>query len=310
MSYFLWAMPVCIVIAALVSRRCSALAAGLIGAALALAVATTVAPVRLGLDATLAKGLWLSWLVGAVILGGLFFRIAVSPTPAPSAAATSGTSPAHAGAGPTPTLRRRRAFAACLLIGPFSEAATGFGVGQVTTIAILLTLGLKPLQAAVLGLFSQILVPWGAMANGTTVGAAFSGLSPHDLGVYSAIVNMPLVLAWLVLFWRTARWAGLSEAGGQRLIEFGWMAAMAGGLLLANGQLGPEVAALATLGPLIALQFLWDERPDRARLRSLLPIVLPYALLILVLGATRAIPALHARLRDMIALQPFADGIG
>ncbi len=304
-TYLLWASPLALVVAVLASRRGTSLTAGLAGLLLACLVAWTAAPTLLsgpGLVHAPGKGLWLSWLIGAVILGGLFFRTAVS-RPGTEADPDSGLVTDE-------RLRRQRAFAACFLIGPFSETATGFGVGQMTTIAILMHLGLSPLHVATLGLFSQILVPWGAMANGTMVGAVFSGLTPQALGVWSAVVSVPLVLGWLVLFWWFAGRAGLESGRKHQLTELGWIAAMLAALILANQGLGPETAALAALGPLIVLQFWRDERPSRGHWLSLLPVALPYAFLILALALTRAVPALNDVLREAIELRPIDGMIG
>ena len=95
--------------------------------------------------------------------------------------------------------QRRRLFTACFFVGPFAEAATGFGVGQVAIVSMIQNTGISAIQLVLFALFSQILVPWGAMANGTMVGAALSGVSPGDLGV-RAMLTAPLLLAWLVLY--------------------------------------------------------------------------------------------------------------
>lgn len=302
MTYFLWALPLLAVAALMVSGRASSVGAGLCGTLLAAAVALLAAPAAMtlpGLAEASVKGVWLAWLVGAVILAGLFFREIVSR---------------DAGDEAVPEdipgwLRRRRAFAACFLIGPFAEAATGFGVGQVATIAILLRLGIAPLHVVLLGLFSQILVSWGAMANGTMVGAEFAGITPHEIGIHSALVSIPLLLGWLALFWRMAPAAGLEAGVRHWLVELGWVLAGLALLVLANHQFGPEIAGMAALGPLILVQFWRDERPDRARWRSLIPIGVPYAALILCVAATRAIPALNTMLRETLAIQPFADAM-
>src|SRR5690606_30495861 len=115
--------------------------AGLGGLAAAMAVALWSAPDVVGLGATLdaaLRGAWLAVLVGAVILGGLFFR----------EAAIGGIS-LTAGVAPATATRRKHLFAACFLIGPFAEAATGFGVGQVTVAAALQRLQLPMLHAAI-----------------------------------------------------------------------------------------------------------------------------------------------------------------
>lgn len=304
MSHLLGASPLLVVIIGLLSRRLTPLAAGLLGTAWVIVLAPAIAPRAFGLAeiaSAVAKALWLSWLVGIVIFGGLFFRSAV--------AVSSGSVQPSDSSAPSASARRRRAFSACFLVGPFTEAATGFGVGQVASIAILLGMGLRPIHAAVLALFSQILVPWGAMANGTMVGAAFSGLGPTELGVRSAIVNAPLTVAWLILFWRMAPWAGLPATGRAIVVELCWVAVMSAAVLVANVCIGPEVAALAALGPIIVLQFMLDERPDRDRLRSTFRIVWPYAMLIATLAATRAIPFLRELLRSAGAIAPFGDSL-
>lgn len=289
----LWISPFLLVVALLATGWAGGRGTGLAAALAAGLVAVTVAPLRLDAPAVLtalATGLWLSALLAGVILGGLFFREVV------------------AGAGATPSLTapaRAQAFTACFLVGPFSEAATGFGVGQVTAVAMLSTLGLSPLNMVVLALFSQILVPWGAMANGTLVGAAFAGLPGAELGVASAWLSLPLLLGWLVMFWKIAGAAGLPASAATRFGEAGWVLVVALALMPANAWLGPEVAGLAVLGPAIALRFVLLQGAGPARLRAILPIALPYALLVGCLAATRAITPLHETLAAVAEWRPF-----
>lgn len=303
MIHLLWASPFLLVVALLATGRASSAVAGLCAAAAAAAVALLAAPHPTPPAAVLlaaAKGLWLAAFVGAVILAGLFFRRVAAPAGATPAAGD--------GAAGAPS-RRASAFAACFLLGPFAEAATGFGVGQVAAVAALSALGLAPIHVALLALFSQTLVPWGAMANGTVVGAEFARMPVADLGVLSALLSAPLLLAWLALFWRMAAGAGLPAGRGERLRETGWVLAVALLLPLANRVVGAEVAALATLGPLLALRFWREERPNRARWRAAVRAGLPYAVLIAALAATRGVPGLG----DLLAraggtVRPFADG--
>ncbi|HEV7369277.1 L-lactate permease [Arenibaculum sp.] len=298
--HLVWSLPLLAVAVLIASGRTGPIGAGLCGVAITVAVASTTAPASMEMADVLTasmKGLWLAWFVGAVILGGLFFREVLSSTGVEG----EGAEPASA------WLNRRRTFAACFLIGPFAEAATGFGVGQVTTIAILLRTGISPLNVVTLGLFSQVLVPWGAMANGTIVGAAFAGITPRELGVESAILSVPLLSAWLVLFWRMAAAAGLENNVRHMLADLAWMAAALLLLIAANQRLGPEIAGMAALGPLVALQFWRDERPDEGRWKSALGVALPYTALIAGLAASRAVPALNAWLAQVAAIQPFTD---
>jgi lactate permease len=154
------------------------------GGLIAIIVALWTAPIPMtpaALAVCVGKGLWLAWLVVAVILSGLFFREVISLDVAHTAEGRQASA----------LEGRRRAFFACFLVGPFAEAATGFGVGQVTTVAMLQSIGLPSLYVVLLGLFSQVLVSWGAMANGTMVGAAFAGIAPRELGVHSAMLTVP-----------------------------------------------------------------------------------------------------------------------
>ena len=86
----------------------------------------------------------------------------------------------------------RRLWSVCFLLAPFAEAVTGFGVGYIIALAALRRLGLGGLPALLLGLYSQSLVPWGALATGTTVGATLAGLTPNQLGLGSALLQMPI----------------------------------------------------------------------------------------------------------------------
>jgi lactate permease len=229
---FLWSLPISVVAALVASGRVSSIGAGLGGTLCAIVVALAGAPVPFGpADAVLAiaRGIWLGFLVGAVILGGLFFREIVS-------------APAADAAQPDAAQRRRRLFAACFLVGPFAEAATGFGVGRVAIVAMLQNLGLGTLHIVLFALFSQTLVPWGAMATGTMVGAALSGVPPVALGIHSALLTAPLLLAWLVAWWRLAAVAYAVLATPLLGAIFGFLAGSANA---ANGLLMPSQAALA-----------------------------------------------------------------
>lgn len=300
MVYVLWSLPVLFVAILVGSRRTSSANAGFCGLVIAILVGLVSAPSEFGprqAVLAIAQGTWLALLVGSVILGGLTFRELVFAT----------TAEEHS----TPVssaLRRDELCAACFLFGPFAEAATGFGVGQVTIAPILKRLNLAPIDAVLLGLFSQIMVPWGALANGTIVGAQLSGLSPMALGVHSAILTAPLLLGWLCLFWRFAARAGMPGTWRNLLTETVATITLAGCLVMANMGLGPEVAAMAALAPFIGIRFLLSKGLDRERWRIAIRIGLPYAVLIGGIAATRAIVPLNQFLSQAVSVRPLAEG--
>lgn len=294
--YILWSLPILVVIVLVVSRRTSSANAGACGLVIATVVGLLSAPSAFGpLQAVLAvaQGAWLGLLVGSVILGGLIFRDLASK-------GADGGEPA-----PSPTsLRRDEVYAACFLLGPFAEAATGFGVGQVTIAPILKRAGIAPIDAVLLGLFSQILVPWGALANGTIVGAQLSGLAPAILGAHSAILSAPLLLGWLCLFWLFAARAGVSATWRRLLIELLATVSTIALLIMANIQLGPEPAGMAALAPLIVVRFLFTKGLDRKAWRSAINAGLPYATLVGGIAATRAFPPSIRRCRRSLRYAP------
>lgn len=307
MTTLIWASPLLVVVLLLATGRADTMTASAIGVGLALAVSLSpVAPVPLALaDAgrEIAKGGWLGWLAGSVIFGGLFFQ-QVLRGEAPDKNEPALTEPAA-----NAVLRRRQLFAACFLIGPFTESATGFGVGYVIALALISQLrGLKPLHLLIFGLFSQMLVPWGALAVGTVVGSHLSGLPTATLGVRSALLTVPLLAIWLALFWRFAAAAGFPTTVRQGLDDVAWTAAAALFLIATNRLLDAEVAAVGALGPLIALRFWRDNGTSRATWRIATRAASPYAALALVLIAGRAVPALRDVLGTRFVIQPPLPG--
>lgn len=87
-------------------------------------------------------------------------------------------------------------------ITPFAESLTGFGIGVTIGIPLLAYFGLPARKVAVIGLLGLCAVPWGSMGPGTLIAATMAGLSFHDLGVASAVINLiPFVLTGVVAAW-------------------------------------------------------------------------------------------------------------
>lgn len=87
-------------------------------------------------------------------------------------------------------------------VTPFAESLTGFGIGVTIGIPLLAHFGLSPGKVAVVGLLGLCAVPWGSMGPGTLIAASMSGVTFHDLGVASAIINIvPFVVTGVVAAW-------------------------------------------------------------------------------------------------------------
>lgn len=293
----LYTLPILVVVAALASRQVGLLTAAAAGLALTVALAPLALPAQRAFAGFLlaqgVDGAWLAWHAIAVILAGLLFHNVAR-------AAAPGLFDAQEAAG---AFDYRRLFAVCFLLGPFFEAATGFGVGLIIVVPVLLRMGLGGVPAVVFGLFSQILVPWGAMAVGSTVGAGLAGLGTRELGLTSAVLTAPLLLAYLAVFWGLAGRAGHAPGWRQQLDDLAWIALLAGAIWLVNRFIALEAVALLSCGGLLALREVRDGRLrqlDRARLRA----AAPYAALTLLVVATRTLPPVQDALNDLGAYAP------
>lgn len=311
MSYLLWSLPTLAVAVPILSGRVTVTHAALLGLLVAVPVAVISGPSPFGtqqLAHALARGLWIGFTVAPYILGGLlFWQIAVrdaGPAPAPAGSAASDE---LLPAGTSALARRRLAFFACFLVGPFAESATGFGVGMLGTVALLRRFDLAPRHLMIFALLSQTLIPWGAMGSGTVLAAAYARISPTQLALYSMLPVALLMLVWVALFWRTARAAGLPAPGTERAREVGWIAAALTLLALATLFLGPETALLAAFGPLIVLRYAVDNRPDRRQFLTTARRGLPYLVLIGALVLVRLLPGVRESIGSLLKVTPYPD---
>jgi lactate permease len=299
MTTLLALLPLLLVLGLLASGRASALAAGLAGLLATLAATVVLVSQSRGSDALVplfvretAAGFWLSWHVIAIIAAGMFFHRCLQ--------ARGGTA-----AGEALAANPRRLWSVCFLLAPFAESVTGFGVGYIIALAALARLGLGGLSALLLGLYSQSLVPWGALATGTTVGATLAGLTPNQLGLSSALLQVPIHVFYLAFYWRLAREAGIAVPLAQKIDDAIWTALLLGLVWLFNFYSDVEIAGAASTALLLALRFWRDERPDRARFRSALSANAPYVALTAALCATRLVPPLRDFLKPLWAMRPF-----
>lgn len=79
-------------------------------------------------------------------------------------------------------------------ITPFAESVTGFGLGVIVGIPILLHFGLSPARAATLGLMGLVLGAWGSLGPGTLVASELGNVSFRLLGTWSAVFTLPVLL--------------------------------------------------------------------------------------------------------------------
>ena len=256
MSTALALLPLLLVLALLASGRFSALTAGIVG--LAATVAVSGAGTAL-LAREVPAGAWLAWTVIAIIAAGMFFHRCTLARGLHEDVASEVTP--------------RRLYAVCFLLAPFAEAVTGFGVGYIIALAALRRLGLGGITALLFGLYSQSLVPWGALATGTTVGATLAGLTTNQLGLASAVLQVPTHFFYLLLYWRFARDAKIHVSTVQKIDDALWTALLLALVWLMNRYADAEIAAAAPTALLLALRF-WrgdwqnEGRPDLGHVKS------------------------------------------
>ncbi|MFP5512494.1 MAG: L-lactate permease [Alphaproteobacteria bacterium] len=303
-------MPLVGTILLLASRRVSLLTAGLAGMTLAFVTmivaqaplagmpdmsvlnkaALTTAAVKAG------EGAWLAWHAMSIIAAGLLFHRAYEARGIRSAAVAQEN-------------RRRTVFVACFLVGPFAESVTGFGVGLVVALAMLRHMGLPPVQAAALGLFSQVLAAWGAMGVGTRVGAELIGVSFTELGTASALLMAVVLPCLLPVFWGLIHACGLRSTLRDRAADVALLLCLAGLIWLTNRFVAPELGGGLATGALLVLvegpRLLRSDAGPRMAMRGLMERLWPYVLLIAALMATRLLPPLSDWTGVLLVLDPF-----
>lgn len=160
---------------------------------------------------------------------------------------------------------------------PFLESVTGFGVGVIVCLPLLITLGFTPFRAACLALVGLSVNPWGSMAPGALLGAQLTGLDFRQFGMATAVFNViPAVAAGVVtaLIVRGSR-ADRHDDGPllplsallTRWLPVAVASALvyAGLLLGANALLGtPPAGATAGLVMALAWRTLFGRRSARA----------------------------------------------
>ncbi|MHA6669476.1 L-lactate permease [Homoserinimonas sp. A447] len=87
---------------------------------------------------------------------------------------------------------------AVLLLGlgvtPLAECIIGWGVGVIIGVPLLMRVGLNTTKAATIGLLGIVLAPWGSLGPGLLVMAEMSGVDLRDIGVWSAILSLPVLI--------------------------------------------------------------------------------------------------------------------
>ena len=128
------------------------------------------------------EGFWILVEVLAIIAGGILLSRVMDRTGAQEKLARWLSD----GGGPT-------VLSALLMVHgvvPFMETVTGFGVSVIIGLPLLLSLGFTPLRAASLSLVALMVGPWGSMGPGTLLGSQIAGVTLHDLGVASGVLNV------------------------------------------------------------------------------------------------------------------------
>jgi lactate permease len=297
MYYIIWVLPAITVLALIIIKRTSVTVAASIGTVIALLVSLLFPPGEFPLRESLIavmRGGWIGWIVMPYILGGLLFWQIASRKPA-----TQSTTPPL-----NPLQQRRLLFSACFIVGPFAEAATGFGIGMLATLAMIRVFQLKPAYIIVFALMSQTIAPWGGLGSGTIVAAAMAGIEPTTLAVACSALVAAILAAWLPLFWRMARDSGIEADKSELRNEALWLATALLLLTLLTYLLGPETACLATYGLLIVVRFFWYDKPDQTQIKAAALRVLPYVALISILVVIRIIPPLNTAL-GQASMAPF-----
>lgn len=189
-------------------------------------------------------------------------------------------------------------------LGLFLEGAAGFGTPIALVAPLLVGLGVPALTAVVLALLGHAAgVCFGALGTPVLAQAALTGVPALDIAWRSAALQAVLGGVLMVFFMRTLATAGLGRVGA------GWALLATAGFLLPSlglaAWLGPELATLgAALLSALAVVALLRVRQQHGREGMAAPglrrALWPYAVLVLAVLATRAVPALAHTLNTVV----------
>lgn len=268
-------------IALLLALTRSTLWGGLIGALLAILVSVWYPPFAVAGPAwtnLFGRAFVGTLLVGYIVYFGLlFYEVMVAGGAMRRLVALLATGV------PTPA---RQGLGVALALGSGIEALSGFGAGALVVAPLLVGLGFAPSRAALLSLFSQSLVPWGALAVGLLLGAQLAGMPARELSIATATMQAPLLVMYALL----ASWlagGGVRELpratiAGLAMAAMVWVTSWLGWVELAGLAGGLAGLAVALLGPRARHTPIPPAgTPSAARA------LLPYAALALALILTR-----------------------
>lgn len=286
MTLLLQAAPLLALLLLLATGRMGPLAA--CGVALALAVPAIAVSLPEGagllefLGGATLRAAFLALQPMAVVAGGLLFHAAVQQS--------ADGAPREANAA--------RIFAVTLPMGCFLESVTGFAVGAVFALAALRAMGIGGAVAIALSLQGLVMVPWGGLGPGTSLGAVLAGVPAQQAVALTAWPNAAWLIALTpVMWWLQAR-AGVVVSTREKAMQALLLTVLAVLLVALHPVLPFEVIGVVASG-LITIWALWRADPPRD-LRAALGLSWPYLLLTAALLGARLVP-------DPPALRPFAE---
>lgn len=171
-------------------------------------------------------------------------------------------------------------------IGPALESLTGFGISLLATVPVLLAMS-PPGTAVRQAVLGMAIVPWGALALPTIVGARLSGSSPSELGMRTALV-------YLVLMPVVGGVATALSKDGPRLLHRAGPGALCGFgqalVLVAVNWAGHTIVAGVLAGATVAVTILLPVLVRRTVPAPPGAVLTPYAAILATVGLSRALP--------------------
>lgn len=186
---------------------------------------------------------------------------------------------------------------------PLIESTSGFGTAFLIVTPIIISVGINPVKAILVGLVSLLSVPWGALSTGTIIGSHLSNIPTNIIGFGSAVIIFPTYLYFLVVITYIAFGKEHVKHNWKSLLLFSFTFGTVNILsnMFISVELSGVISSLSTL--VLGIIFLILKKDFIMNTRHFIVSMSPYIILTIFIFFTRLIPQISTPLNRFLNIR-------